>query len=425
MTGARLTLLLVSTLCLLAQGRRAQDDGYGQGQDEGDTGYEQEPTYQAPHGEDQYGGDDTNVKKVVEIITRPGKCTCNRDAPCFDKKANKCVKAICDGRPEPTFTKGMASPEIKIIEDANDPNAIVIGVSLPGMDVLDDDPEGLSESGNDEGANYPELEYGDAQYEEKLCFPCRCPRHTHRCQDFNKLGKWGSIFLGLEFLLMFLVAGLCLYEAFSRVASLRMWYAVAGVCATISALTCFAIMTQGGMLIRCWDTRHYYWIRYFGYMLIAPQFLWIVCAVARGGGLVTRQRPFSVFIVSSSQFVVNANLILLSAASFVMFLAWMVGAFIEEADKWVYFMFGLLCLVAIIAVLERTGPGLVPNLLFYRVFSRLLWVTWLLIALLWVFDEGLGWVSIDTQMILFFLLDLVWIGIYALVTTFVPWQKAT
>jgi len=399
-----------------------QQQGYAQ-----DPGYTEQPTYEQYQQQPTYAA--AAPATYVQVIERPTTCGCNRHAPCFDRKANKCVEAICDGVDPRTFavSKGTGAPTVKIIEDPSDPNAIVIGVNTDAMDVVDDDePTGGAPvaSGNDAATNpYSRVAYGDAYY-EKVCLPCRCPAHTHRCEDFNRMGKWGSIFIFIEFILLLLGAFLFLYEAWIREPEDRLWYAVAGVINFIGMCSSFIIMCGGGYHVRCWDQRHFYYIRYVEWMLTAPQILWILQGVARGGGPDTREHPFSVREPARPlDFIIDANLIFLAVASVMMITAGLVGSFVEDGTKWIFFAFAMLAFFPIFVILcwtisePRTG-------LAYQILSRIIIFTWCLYPILWFFDEGLGLLSIDTEIVLFFLLTLMGKIFWGALVVFLPWQHS-
>lgn len=253
------------------QGGYGQEQGYA-----AQNSYESQPTYHKPKPAD-----------YVTVVERPSSCGCNRHKPCFDRKANKCVAALSGdygggGGRAFAVKKGGAAPKIKLIKDPYNPNAIIIGVDTLGMDVVDDDEPtgGLPDTSANDGvaANpYAQVAYGDAYY-ETICLPAACPAHTHRCEDFNQMRKWGSIAVFVEFILALLVALKCIYEAWVRSSDTRMWFAVAAVITSVSFMASLVVMLGGGYHVRCWDQRHFYWVRYIEWMLTAPQILWILQA---------------------------------------------------------------------------------------------------------------------------------------------------
>lgn len=429
-------MFIVGTCIALAQADYGAEDGGYAGQDSGYTqdagygtapGYAEQSDYQA---QPTAAYPEPTPPTYITTVERPGTCGCNRHSPCFDRKANKCVKAICDGYDARTFAvkKGSAAPSFKMINDPNDPNTIIIGVDTLAMGVVDDDePTGgvgdVPLSGNDAATNpYSKVAYGDSYY-ETVCLPCRCPAHTHRCDDFNQLRKWGTIVVILEFILLLIFATLFTYEAWIRTAETRMWYAVAASVNVIATCAVLIVMLDGGYYVRCWDQRNFYWIRYVEWMLTAPQVLWVIQAVARGGGPETREHPFGVRQPGKPlNFIIDANLVLLMVASVMMIASGMIGSFIEDGTKWAFFAFGILCFIPIFSIVYGTvPPG--NTALAYQLMSRLILFTWSMYPILWFFDEGLGLVSIDVEAIIFFLLSLLGKIVFGALVVFIPWQN--
>jgi bacteriorhodopsin len=336
------------------------------------------------------------------------------------------VKAICGLSPTTATKQQSPAPQITTGFDPNDPNVIVIGVNADSLNAPADDdlPDGSDSPGPTDSSGYGGSQYGDG-YFETVCQPCQCPEHTYRCNDFNQLQKWGWIFVLLEFLLLLLASSFFFYETWVRKPEQRMWFAVAGMINAISCITAFIALTGGGYSVRCWDQRHFYYIRYVDWILTAPQILWILSAVAKGGDELTRTNPFGAPDPNDKfKTVIDSNLVLLMVASVMMIASGLVGSFIEEAAKWLFWVFGVLCFVAVIAVHRYITPP--PNKVSsatYKMLSSLIIFVWSIYGILWIFDEGLGFVSINAEAIIFFFLTLLGKVLFGAMVVFLPWQQ--
>lgn len=145
--------------------------------------------------------------------------------------------------------------------------------------------------------------------------------------------------------------------------------------------------------------------------------------MARGGGPETRSHPFSVREPGNpTNFIIDANLVLLMVASVMMVLSGLIGAFIEDGTKWVFYGFGILCWIPIFIIVCFTEAAGKTKLA-YQLMSRLIMFVWVFYPIIWIFDEGLGFMSIDFEQFLFILLSLLGKLIFSLMVVFLPWQS--
>jgi bacteriorhodopsin len=161
----------------------------------------------------------------------------------------------------------------------------------------------------------------------------------------------------------------------------------------ISSVSYLLLATGHGLFAACPDHRPVQYARYIEWLISTPVMLVMLSTV---GALTADTCCFLVFL------------------DLVMVLSGLTGAMILGPARWVFFSFGVICLLPILGVLfhsweswKKAGLQNHPSASAYQNALAILMITWVLYGVMWVLTDGTSAVCRDTEAALYLALDVI------------------
>jgi len=308
-------------------------------------------------------------------------CSCSLHIPCFDLKTSACVPTICGSNNQANFVDNR--------------------IPRHSHPTYDDDGKATSVDYRSR-ALYNEAHgraldaasgFAGPAYSNPLINGCKCPSGTTRCYQCAEIGKGTKIFMWVLVVLFLILSGCvsCLmFTADSAPTPHNQFVlAICGSMYCVFALTALAYMCialDWGYIVRPWDLRRVYYVRYADWLISTMMMTFAACYIG---------------------YADLARTVLLLTLNAAMVVLGLIASLIESNVKWVFFVLAFLSYIGIAVILLVQIKGGPPqNVAVYVVLKWVLVVFFLLYPLVWLMSAGIGHFCASTEATLYGVLDL-------------------
>jgi len=312
------------------------------------------------------------------------KCNCKPQSPCFNPSTGTCSQSFGDITPQPydgsQLPQQYASQEVQQAGYYGQLRRLV---------------EYDQKFSQDDGFLQRHFQ----------CSNTMCPSGSFMCTSCWKTGhttemvNWAMFGIMLFATILFAFQGLRHDDSFAEVSRV-----IPFMSSSITLMTSIAYLimaTAHGFIQSCPDTKPSYYIRYLDWIITMPIMLLLLSFIK---ALPIESRCFVVFL------------------DIIMVFSWAMGAAVTIGTKWIFFAFGLLCLLPILFTFHwEWRRRQTASTDFNKKVDTALWiltVTWLMYPVMWVITEGTGSICSDTETVLYAVLDvLAKLGVLSVLNT--------